>query len=102
MSEDAPAPAGRVSGADDPQAFNHCFAEVNGIRMHYVDEGRGPLVILLHGYPFLWYLWRHQIRALAAAGYRVLALDQRGYGRPKHPRRLRPTTSPALSVTWSA
>lgn len=71
--------------ADDPQAFNHRFADVNGIRMHYVDEGQGPLIILLHGYPFLWYLWRHQIKALASAGYRVVAPDQRGYGQTDCP-----------------
>lgn len=70
---------------DDPGFYNHRFADINGIRMHYVDEGSGPLVILLHGYPFLWYLWRHQIRALAAAGYRVVALDQRGYGQTEGP-----------------
>ena len=70
---------------DDPRGFNHKFAEVNGIRMHYVDEGKGPLVILLHGYPFLWYLWRHQIKALSAAGYRVVAPDQRGYGQTDCP-----------------
>lgn len=70
---------------DDPQSFAHRFATVNGIRMHYVEEGRGPLVILLHGYPFLWYLWRHQIKALAAAGYRVVAPDQRGYGQTDCP-----------------
>ena len=58
--------------ADDPDAFKHCFAEVNGIRMHYVDEGQGPLVILLHGFPYLWYMWRRQIVALAEAGYRVV------------------------------
>jgi pimeloyl-ACP methyl ester carboxylesterase len=39
---------------DDPYAFNHRFADVNGIRMHFVDEGKGPLVIMLHGFPFLW------------------------------------------------
>ena len=50
-----------------------------------MEEGQGPLVILLHGYPFLWYLWRHQIKALAAAGYRVVALDQRGYGQSDCP-----------------
>ena len=70
---------------DDPQKFAHRFANVNGIRMHYVEEGQGPLVILLHGYPFLWYLWRHQIKALAAAGYRVVAADQRGYGQTDCP-----------------
>ena len=40
--------------ADDPDAFNHCFAEVNGIRTHYIHEGQGPLVILLHGFPYRW------------------------------------------------
>lgn len=70
---------------DDPNAFQHKFAEVNGIRMHYVDEGTGPLVILLHGFPFLWYLWRHQIKALAGAGYRVVAPDLRGYGQTDAP-----------------
>ncbi len=71
--------------ADDPDAFNHCFAEVNGIRMHYVDEGQGPLVILLHGFPYLWYMWRRQILALAEAGYRVVVPDQRGFGQTDRP-----------------
>jgi pimeloyl-ACP methyl ester carboxylesterase len=70
---------------DDPKAYNHRFADVNGIRMHYVEEGTGPVVVLLHGYPFLWYLWRHQIKAVAAAGYRVVAPDQRGYGQTDCP-----------------
>jgi pimeloyl-ACP methyl ester carboxylesterase len=74
-----------MQDVDDPAGFQHRFAEVNGIRMHYVDEGRGPLVVLLHGFPFLWYLWRHQIRALAAAGYHVVAPDQRGYGQTTCP-----------------
>lgn len=76
---------GAAYGIDDPQTFSHRFATVNGIRMHYVEEGQGPLVILLHGYPFLWYLWRHQIKAVAAAGYRVVAVDQRGYGQTDCP-----------------
>jgi len=71
--------------ADDPDAFHHCFAEVNGIRLHYVDEGQGPLVILLHGFPYLWYMWRRQILALAEAGYRVVAPDLRGYGQSDRP-----------------
>jgi pimeloyl-ACP methyl ester carboxylesterase len=74
-----------IGDVDDPQSFSHRFAEVNGIRMHYVEEGQGPLVILLHGYPFLWYLWRHQIKVLAAAGYRVVSPDQRGYGQTDFP-----------------
>jgi pimeloyl-ACP methyl ester carboxylesterase len=71
--------------ADDPDAFNHCFAELNGIRMHYIDEGQGPLVILLHGFPYLWYMWRRQIVALVDAGYRVVVPDQRGFGQTDRP-----------------
>lgn len=48
--------------------------------MHYVEAGSGPLVMLCHGFPESWYSWRHQIRALSAAGFRVVAPDQRGYG----------------------
>lgn len=74
------------SGAvDDPASYNHKFAEVNGIRMHYVEAGSGPLVILLHGFPLLWYSWRKQIAPLAAAGYRVVVPDQRGYGQTSAP-----------------
>ncbi len=56
------------------------FLEANGVRLHYVEEGRGPLVLLCHGWPECSYSWRHQIDALAAAGYRAVAPDQRGYG----------------------
>ena len=60
-------------------AWEHGAAEVNGLRLHYVTAGAGPLVVLLHGFPEFWYSWRHQIPALAAAGFRVLAPDMRGY-----------------------
>lgn len=58
-------------------------AAVNGITMHYEEMGNpaGPPVILLHGFPEFWYSWRHQMPALAMAGYRVIAPDQRGYNR---------------------
>lgn len=57
------------------------FATVNGLRLHYVEAGSadGPLVVLLHGFPEFWYGWRQQIPALAAAGFRVVAPDLRGY-----------------------
>jgi len=54
--------------------------ETNGIRMRIAEDGSGPLVVLLHGFPESWYSWRHQIPALAAAGYHVVAPDERGYG----------------------
>jgi pimeloyl-ACP methyl ester carboxylesterase len=64
----------------------HRDALVNGVRLHYVECGSGPLVVLLHGFPEFWYAWRHQIPALAAAGFRVVALDQRGYNTSAKPR----------------
>ncbi|MGJ5819127.1 alpha/beta fold hydrolase [Paludibaculum fermentans] len=63
----------------------HRFAETNGIRMHYAQQGSGPLVLLLHGFPELWYAWRHQFEPLVAAGYRVVAPDLRGYGQTSCP-----------------
>ncbi|MDH6129438.1 alpha/beta hydrolase [Kitasatospora sp. GP82] len=57
----------------------------SGLRMHIAEAGTGPLVLLLHGFPESWYSWRHQLTALAEAGYHVVAPDQRGYGRTGGP-----------------
>ncbi len=65
--------------------LQHKFVQTNGIKMHYVEQGTGPLIVMCHGWPESWYSWRHQIPALAAAGYRVVAPDQRGYGRTDKP-----------------
>jgi pimeloyl-ACP methyl ester carboxylesterase len=73
------------NSVNDPQSFDHRFATTNGIRLHYVDEGQGPPVLLLHGFLYIWFTWRHQIRALAAAGYRVVAPDLRGFGQSECP-----------------
>src|SRR5437762_7374467 len=62
-------------------SLTHRFVDVNGVRLHIAEQGQGPLVLLLHGWPESWYSWRHQFGALAAAGYRVVAPDQRGYAR---------------------
>jgi len=59
----------------------HKIFELGGTRIHAVEEGTGPLVVLVHGFPESWYSWRYQLTALAAVGYRAVALDQRGYGR---------------------
>jgi pimeloyl-ACP methyl ester carboxylesterase len=63
----------------------HRIVDVGGLRMHVAERGEGPLVILLHGFPECWYSWRHQIAALADAGFRAVAPDQRGYGRTDRP-----------------
>jgi epoxide hydrolase A/B len=59
--------------------------ETNGIRMRIAEQGRGPLVVLCHGFPESWYSWRHQLPALAAAGYHAVAPDMRGYGGTEQP-----------------
>ena len=66
----------------------HRTFQANGIRVHAVVEGDGPTVVLVHGFPESWYSWRHQIPAIAAAGYRVVAVDVRGYGRSAKPSRV--------------
>lgn len=64
---------------------SHRFIYTNGIRMHIAEQGEGPLVVLCHGFPECWYSWRHQLPALAQAGYHVVAPDQRGYGQTDQP-----------------
>jgi pimeloyl-ACP methyl ester carboxylesterase len=59
--------------------------ETNGIRMHLAEQGTGPLVLLCHGWPESWYSWRHQLKALADAGYHAVAPDMRGYGKTDAP-----------------
>jgi epoxide hydrolase 4 len=58
--------------------LTHHFAEINGIRMHYVESGSGETLLFLHGFPESWYSWRHQLAEFASA-YRVVAPDLRGY-----------------------
>lgn len=67
-------------------AIRERSVSTNGVRLHVVEAGaEGPVVVLSHGFPELSYSWRHQLPALAAAGYRVVAPDQRGYGRSDRP-----------------
>ena len=63
----------------------HRFVETNGIRMHIAEAGEGPLVVMCHGFPESWYSWRHQLTALAEAGFHAVAPDQRGYGQTDKP-----------------
>lgn len=60
--------------------ISHTYVNTNGIRMHVAQAGEGYPVVMCHGFPELWYSWRHQMRALAEAGFRAIAPDQRGYG----------------------
>ncbi|MGW7069947.1 alpha/beta fold hydrolase [Streptomyces sp. NPDC054855] len=65
---------------------HHRLVDVPGGRIHLVEQGEGPLVLLVHGFPESWYSWRHQLPVLAEAGYRAVAIDVRGYGRSSKPR----------------
>ena len=71
---------------NEQEVWTHHHAIVNGVRLHYVAAGEGPLVVLLHGFPEFWYSWRRQIPVLAAAGFRVIAPDMRGYNTSEKPR----------------
>lgn len=63
----------------------HRTVDANGIRLHFAEQGEGPLVVLCHGFPESWYSWRHQLPALSAAGFRAVAVDMRGYGQTDRP-----------------
>ena len=69
------------------ETWQHRDIITNGIRMHYVTQGSGPLVVLLHGFPEFWYSWRYQIPFLAEHGYTVVAPDLRGYNDTDKPRK---------------
>ncbi|MGW2034437.1 alpha/beta fold hydrolase [Streptomyces sp. NPDC001811] len=89
----SPSPAGapdaasvRAPGPAAVPAPTHLVLPTPAGRTHAVQQGRqGPLVLLLHGFPESWYAWRHQLPVLAAAGYRAVAIDVRGYGRSSRP-----------------
>jgi epoxide hydrolase 4 len=108
----SPASSGSASGASNvppgPDTFNSLtlddgtklregYAEVGDVRLHYVEAGEGPLVLLLHGFPEFWFGWRLQIAPLAAAGFRVVAPDLRGYNLSSRPRGIAAYTAKVLA-----
>jgi pimeloyl-ACP methyl ester carboxylesterase len=72
--------------ADDLfSSVEHHYVDSDGVSIHYAALGEGPLVVMIHGFPDFWYTWRHQMEALVAAGYRVAAMDTRGYNLSDQP-----------------
>lgn len=67
------------------EEVRHRNIATNGIRMHIAESGEGPMVLLCHGFPESWYSWRHQLSALAEAGFHAVAPDMRGYGETDRP-----------------
>ncbi|MFD9215065.1 MULTISPECIES: alpha/beta fold hydrolase [unclassified Streptomyces] len=73
------------SSAETGQPLRHRLVDTPGGRVHLVEQGSGPLVLMVHGFPESWYSWRHQLPVIAAAGYHAVAIDVRGYGRSSKP-----------------
>jgi hypothetical protein len=88
-SEDPSSGASRRAEQQGPEyvgsEIRDGYAEIGDVRLHYVEAGEGPLIVLLHGFPEFWYGWRQQIKPLAAAGFRVVAPDMRGYNLSSKP-----------------
>jgi len=83
---------GMAAGVDDSCVlvegpWEHRFVNANGSRFHVVEAGTGPMVLLLHGFPEFWWAWHRVLPAVAAAGYRAVAADLRGYGASDKPPR---------------
>ncbi len=74
-----------VSAADLDQKVEHGYANSNGVKIHYASLGKGPLVIMIHGFPDFWYSWRHQMEGLSDK-FQVVAIDQRGYNLSDKPK----------------
>ena len=74
-----------VDGADLHERVKHGFANSSGVKIHYATLGKGPLVVMIHGFPDYWYTWRHQMEALAE-DHQVVAIDMRGYNKSDKPK----------------
>lgn len=74
-----------VAASDIEQRVEHGYANSNGVKIHYASLGKGPLVIMIHGFPDYWYSWRDQMEALSA-NYQCVAIDQRGYNLSDKPK----------------
>ncbi|TFE48144.1 alpha/beta hydrolase [Streptomyces sp. ICN441] len=87
VSSSAGSSAGSTAGssAASGQPQRHRMVDTPGGRIHLVEQGTGPLVLMVHGFPESWYSWRHQLPVIAAAGYHAVAIDVRGYGRSSKP-----------------
>jgi pimeloyl-ACP methyl ester carboxylesterase len=88
--------AGSVMAQDVWDQVEHRYADSNGVKIHYAALGQGPLVVMVHGFPDFWYSWRRQMRALVDNGYRVVAVDLRGYNLSDKPKGVESYAMPLL------
>src|SRR5512145_3185421 len=80
-----PSPLAGQSSNDIESRVTHGYADSSGVKIHYATIGKGPLVVMIHGFPDFWYTWRHQMDALADR-FQVVAIDQRGYNLSDKPK----------------
>src|SRR5512132_421867 len=74
-----------IAGSDVEDRVEHGYATNNGVKIHYASLGKGPLIVMIHGFPDYWYTWRDQMEGLSA-NYQVVAIDQRGYNLSDKPK----------------
>jgi pimeloyl-ACP methyl ester carboxylesterase len=82
---DAPNSPPDKAAVEGLRGYTHNYATVNGVRLHYVSGGTGPVVLFVHGWPYSWYEWKDVLPKVAAAGYRTIAIDMPGYGDSEWP-----------------
>ncbi len=82
---DAPNSPLDKAAVNELTGFTHHYATVNGVRLHYVAGGTGPVVLFVHGWPYSWYEWKDVLPKVAAGGHRVIAIDMPGYGDSEWP-----------------
>jgi len=87
--------------ADIWNEVEHHYADSDGVKIHYVSAGQGPLVVMIHGFPDFWYSWRHQMEGLKD-NFRVIAIDQRGYNRSDQPQGVSNYAMPLLVADVAA
>ena len=73
------------AAAERLEGFQEGFADSDGVKLHYVTKGKGPLVVLIHGFPDFWYTWHRQMPELSKH-FQVVAFDQRGYNKSSQPK----------------
>ncbi|MDQ2949017.1 MAG: alpha/beta hydrolase, partial [Acidobacteriota bacterium] len=71
--------------ADIESSVKHGYADNNGVKIHYASLGKGPLIVMIHGFPDYWYTWRKQMEVLSK-NYQTVAIDQRGYNLSDKPK----------------
>src|SRR5437773_9512183 len=74
-----------LADSDLEKRVEHGYADSNGVKIHYASLGKGPLIVMIHGFPDFWYTWRDQMEALSK-NYQVVAIDQRGYNLSDKPK----------------